>query len=144
MRISLTKDQQTTLKSMVDISCRLADQLLYIMRNSGIDKIPGAGIRIDVYPEYDFTTEDIKFGMFGKESGYIELAKGVHDEEFKPTGRDNSTEYELLFADEETRKIMQEILRKAKPLPPDGLWVSTYDDPPVMDCGVSVSDSVAQ
>ena len=143
MRVKLSESQMATLKSMVEISERLADQLVHIMRNSEIDKIPGSYIYIGADPTSDFTTVHIRFGHPDTEAGKISLAKGKYDERLKPFGI-NSAEYELLFADEATRAILQEQLAKEKPLPPDGLWISTYDDPPSMDCGVQVSDGLAQ
>ena len=143
MGVKLTKSQMATLKSMIEISERLSGQLLHIMRNSGLDKIQGCRLSIEVNPNFAFTTENICFGISDSEAGKVSLGKGVYDEQFRTFG-ENSAEYELLFTDEATRKILQEQLRKAKPLPPDGLWVSAYDDPPAMDCGVQVSDGLAQ
>lgn len=144
MAVKLTESQMTTLKSMVEIAERFSDQFLHIMRNSGMDRIPGCQLTIQIDPVFTFTTEMITFGKKGSEAGYIALTKGVYDEPFTATGSGNSAEYELLFADDSIRERMAEVLRKEKPLPPDGLWVGKFDDPSLMDSGVQVNDGLAE
>ena len=144
MGIKLTEDQMITLKRMCDIAGKFADQFLHIMKNGRLNLIDGSRLTVTINPEMLFITETVEFGKPGSPAGYIELAKGVHDREFKPTGCKNSAEYELLFADENTRAVMEKHLHREKPLPPDGLWISVFPDNPPVDCGVSVNDGLAE
>ena len=95
MAVKLSDGQMTTLKSMMEVAGKLSDQLLHIMRNSGLDKIPGCHIGIHISPELKFMTEEISFGYQGTDAGFVRLGKGAYDDEFKPTGSYNSAEYEL-------------------------------------------------
>ena len=136
MAVKLTESQMTTLKGMTEIAGHLADQLLYIMRNHGLDKIPGCRISIEVNPEFRFTTEKIQVGFpdFG-DFGYAMLTKGAYDnDDFIPTGSLNSAEYEQLFADDAVKARIRAILHQEKPLPPDGLWVGDDRNAPPVDC----------
>ena len=133
MSVKLSESQMTTLKSMIDIAENISDQFLHIMRNSGLDKIPGCDLWIHVQPELDFLTEHIQFGHLNADTGKINLGKGKYDERFSPFGK-NSAEYELLFADDTIRAAIKKILDIKKPLPPDGLWIGNSDNEPPLDC----------
>jgi hypothetical protein len=97
-------------------------------------------LNIAVTPEFLFTTESVSYGVPGSDSGYVLLTKGRRclNEKFEPCG-ENSPEYEALFAREEIRERMAEIVHHEKPLPPDGLWISRFDDPCDVDSGWSVT-----
>ena len=126
MAVKLTDYQQDIiLKGLMNTCGHFADQILYIMKNHGLDRIDGARLTIMVEPKCLFTTESISFGAsINHDSGYICLTKGRRskNEQFVPTGT-NSAEYELLFADETVRQAILAGKKTEKPLPPDGLWV---------------------
>ena len=144
MGTKLTKSQLIAMERMMEAAEAMADQLLHIMDNSNLSAIEGSQICIRVVPEFKFARNLIEFGFPGKASGHIKLAKGVYDERYEPTGNSNSAEYELIFANETVKERMREILRWKKPLPPDGLWISVYDDPINVDCGVQISEQLAE
>lgn len=129
--VSLSNQQMETLKSMVEFGQAFSEQILNIMHNSKLDEIEGTRLVIEVNPKCKLTTRLIKFG-YTEESGHIEMCKGYRDGEWVVTGR-NSAEYEVLFGKPETVRRIKEMLQAEKPLPPDGLWISRYDDPPVLD-----------
>lgn len=136
MEVKLTESQMATLKSMIEVSGIFADQILHIMRNSGMDKIDGSCLDIHVYPDAVFAPEVIVFGTCGKDSGRILLTKGDYNETFRPLGPFNSEEYELLFADETIREFIEKRSIDEKPLPPDGMWIGdNRNDPPLDDHG---------
>ena len=131
MAVKLTQQQQEVLQSMVGFAETFADQILTIMQHHGLTGIEGCQLTVNVDPSFLFSTETVTFGQDGKPSGKISLTKGRRskDEEFVPVGR-NSAEYELLFADETVRSILEERMQREKPLPPDGLWVSSNRNTP--------------
>ena len=123
MGVALTNDQMKTLKSMVEFAEVFADQVLQIMKNSGLDKIKGCRLDIAVEPDRVFTTESVLFGYDrDDEAGKIWLTKGRMEpvNKFVPSGK-NSPEYEVLFGCEEVKKALE------KPLPPDGLWIGDME-----------------
>ena len=75
--VALTNDQMKTLKSMVEFAEVFADQVLQIMKNSGLDKIQGCRLNIQVEPDCQFTTESVTFGYDRDDAaGKIWLTKG--------------------------------------------------------------------
>ena len=139
----MTRNQLETVRTMTEYCQNFADQILQIMKNSGMDLIEGTRMTIDVRPDMQFTTRHIMFGTRGKASGYYCMAKGYSDEKFTLYG-DNSAEYERLFADPAVLELLQEAETTEKPLPPDGLWISIYDDPPVLDSGRDINAEVPE
>ena len=139
----MTRDQLNTVKVLTEFCQNFADQVLKIMQNSGLDRIDGMGINVVIRPDLQFTTECISFGCASQEAGYFCMSKGYEDEKFTLLGR-NSAEYEKLFADPEVLERLQEAEPAEKPLPPDGLWISVYDDPPVLDSGRDLNDEVPE
>ena len=144
MGIKMTESQMTKVKELVDVAGHFTDQLLYIMRNHGLDKVNGCHMTIEISPELKFVTERVTFGYPNSDAGNITVAKGVYDEKFRATGAANSAEYELLFADDAIKERLRAILRVGKPLPPDGLWVSDDRYSPPVDRGVQVDDGMAE
>jgi len=144
MAIKLTDDQLVIVKGMAEYMGNVADQLLHIMENHGLDKIKGFQVTIEVDPQFDFVAKQIKIGSkWNSDSGFVTLTKGKGENRYAPTGK-NSPEYEILFADQETRVRMEKVLHREKPLPPDGLWVgdSRYD-PPMDSREWDVNDSLS-
>lgn len=144
MGIKMTDGQLTKTKQLVEIAEAMSDQLLRIMENHELTRIPGYQISISICPNNRFTTEMVRFGQVDSDAGFVALVKGVYDEEFKATGRWNSAEYEFIFADKELRKRIRKYISKEKPLPPDGLWIGDDRNAPPVDCGVSVNGVVGQ
>ena len=129
--VDLTEKQIVALKEMIDLAKDYSEATLQAMQESRINEIPGARLEVIVDPGCSFTVRVIKFGQ-SEESGHIEMAKGWKDNDWSIYGK-NSTEYEILFGRPETVRRIKEMLQAEKPLPPDGLWISRYDDPPVLD-----------
>ena len=134
MAITLTDQQLTVTKGLAEFAERMADQMLHIMENHGLDKIEGFKIQVNVDPHKIFTTNEVIIGNDPmSESGYVNLARGKQFNGYQPLGK-NSPEYELLFASEEVRERMQRFLDSAKhPLPPDGLWIGDDRNNPPLD-----------
>ena len=131
----LSRDQYKAIESVANLAKLFSDEVLKIFQQKELDKIPGCRLRIDIDPEFDCITKKIIFGDGGDESevGKFELVRGVEDEKYELTT--DSKEYEILFADEATKERIRTILNTEKPLPPNGLWLSAYDDPASMDGG---------
>lgn len=144
MRIKMTEDQMIAVKQTVEIAEAMANQLLHIMENNGLTKVQGSRIMISVVPSLKFTRQMVEFGLPMLDAGFVKLTKGVYDEQYSPTGNENSAEYELLFANDAVKERMQRILSKEKPLPPDGLWIGDDRNDPPLDCGVQVNGVVGQ
>ena len=125
MSVRLTKEQLTIVEGMMQYAQAFADQIYHIMRNHGLDKIDGCDVTVSIDPLLNDSTECVYFGN-SVETGFgrIRMEKGKNDKKFIPVGT-NSTEYELMFADEQVKEAMRAILNanKEKPLPIDGLWV---------------------
>ena len=132
MAIQYTDDQLRTIKSLMEMCENFADQILHIMQNHGLDKVKGTKVLIDVEPQYHYVARTLEFGVMGDpDTGFVKLCKGLEDNRYVPTGK-NSAEYECLFADEKTAERIRQVLQ-GKPLPPDGLWISSGDDGPAVD-----------
>ena len=134
MSVKLSEKQLNAVKSMAEFAENMADQFLKIMVDFELDKVEGCSLSIDIRPELEFTGRTIRIGCHETDFGHISLVKGRDGEKYEPMGR-NSTEYELLFADETLRSRMEKVLRREKPLPPDGLWVGDSRNDPPVDCG---------
>jgi hypothetical protein len=143
MKLKLTADQMEVVKGMALFAEASANQIYHIMENHGLDKVIGCRLAITVIPENTFTMRNIVLGSPDSEFGYIDLARGKADEKYAPIGK-NSAEYELLFADEAIRSRMEKILHREKPLPPDGLWVSSdRNSDPVDGWEWDINDSLS-
>lgn len=133
--LKLTIEQYDAIKSIAKFAENFADEVLKVLQNTGMDKIPGCRLRIDIDPEYDYITKKIIFGESRDESEVrkFELVCGLEDEKYELAT--DSKEYEILFANEATKARIRTILNTEKPLPPDGLWLSACDDCPDVDGG---------
>ena len=134
MGIKLTNSQLSSVKELIEVAEAMSNQLLHIMENNGLAKVPGTGITISVEPRLRFTTENISFGHRGSDAGFVLLAKGRYDDEFEAYGNENSTEYEILFAKKELRERILRYIGKEKPVCPDGLWIGDDRNDPPLDC----------
>lgn len=130
--LKLSNRQLEAVRQIAEVGKRCADDMLRIMDESGLSQIPGSRVWITVNPEFDTVTNSFEFGSPGMDSGYIHLNRGREEKRYEPLGK-NSAEYEIIFANEATRRRLQEILSVKKELPPDGLWLSVYDDYPAVD-----------
>lgn len=133
--LKLSRDQYKAIESVANLAKLFSDEVLKIFQQNELDKILGCRLRIDIDPEYDCITKKIIFGESGDESevGKFELVRGLEDEKYELST--DSKEYEILFADEATKERIRTILNTEKPLPPNGLWLSAYDDPASVDGG---------
>ena len=144
MGIKMTENQFTAVEQTVKIAEAMANQLLHIMENNGLTQVHGGNLIIRIVPGLKFTRQTVEFGYQSSDAGFVKLAKGVYDEQFSPTGNENSAEYELLFADEAVRKAIESRLNREKPLPPDGLWIGDpRNDYPVDGWEWDVNDSLS-
>lgn len=133
--LKLSGKQYEAIKSLTAMAERFADEVLKFMQRTGLDKIPGCDLSVEVDPAYECITKKIEFGKDNDESevGKFEMVRGLEDEKYELDT--DSKEYEILFADEATKERIRTILNTEKPLPPNGLWISAYDDPASMDGG---------
>lgn len=133
--LKLSGKQYEAIKSLTAIAERFADEVLKFMQQTGFDKISGCELAVDVDPAYEHITKKIVFGNNNDESevGKFEMVRGLEDEKYELAT--DSKEYEILFADEATKERIRTILNTEKPLPPNGLWLSAYDDPASVDGG---------
>lgn len=134
MGIKMTDSQLSAVEQTVKVAEAMANQLFHIMENNGLTKVQGGNLVIRIIPALKFTTQTIEFGYQHSDAGFVKLAKGVHDEQFAPTGNENSAAYELLFANDAIKERMRRILFKEKPLPPDGLWIGDDRNDHPLDC----------
>ena len=126
MGVKLTEHQMEIVKGMERFAEATANQMLHIMQNHGLDKVPGFYLSIDVNPGFQFVTNMITIGQdVNLDGGHIQRAKGKYNDEYEPTGV-YSPEYALLFANEAVRSRLEKIVHGEKPLPPDGLWVGDH------------------
>ena len=133
--LKLNGKQYEAIKSLTEMTKRFADEVLKFMQQTGLDKIPGCELAVDVDPAYEHITKKVVFGKDNDESevGKFEMVRGLEDEKYELDT--DSKEYEILFADEATKERIRTILNTEKPLPPNGLWLSAYDDPASVDGG---------
>lgn len=133
--LKLSGKQYEAIKSLTAMTKRFADEVLKFMQRTGLDKIPGCDLSVEVDPAYEHITKKIVFGQDNDESevGKFEMVRGLEDEKYELDT--DSKEYEILFADEATKERIRTILNTEKPLPPNGLWLSAYDDPASVDGG---------
>ena len=128
MQVKLNGKQLIALKGIMGYAGHCADVLQTLMKNHGLDEIEGSHISISVGKTFC----NLGYGTPDRESGVIHLGRFWEEKEYGAFGK-NSPEYEFLFAPEELRRRMQEVSSREKPLPPDGLWLGSYDDPPVRE-----------
>lgn len=141
--VKYSAEQQKVAMQIVRLTQTFTNNMRRIMRNHGLDQVDGADLTITVVPSIKGCEQVVSFGSVDSEAGYIVTAKG--SEKLRGTGyedwhiadcEDNSREYEELLASQKLRKPCPEGKQSEKPLPPDGLWLSSRDDCPFLDCGV--------
>lgn len=133
----MCKAQYEAVKIITEYCERVADNVLRMMTDHGLDRVNGMQMTINVDPALKYTTCAVAIGCKenmerGRSAGYCMLARGKEENGYVPTGT-NSPEYEQLFADDALRARMLACRKDEKPLPPDGLWLSAYDDYPAVD-----------
>lgn len=89
MATKLTSEQMDIVKGMVDFGKIFADQIMHIMKNHGLDKVPGCSLSIRVDPEFELTTETVVFGTEYMDTGVLRLTKGKFDKRFCPLGKND-------------------------------------------------------
>ena len=140
MRERMTREQYKAVADITRYCEHAAENILMLMQHHGLDKVDGMQFSISVDPKFKLSTKAVTIGAAsnmetGRIAGYCLLASGEDEEKYAPIGT-NSPEYERIFASDELKERMREIRNAEKPLPPDGLWLSAYDDfPAVADRG---------
>ena len=131
--VRFTDEQFAVIKSMVKLAETVADQILHIMQNHGLDRVEGCRLMIDVDPSSDLLTREIVFGSsVDKEAGQIELTRGKDEKQYAPCGS-NSPEYEVLFATPEVAERMRRLFAAKVPVCSGGLWFGDNGNDPPMD-----------
>lgn len=115
---------------MMETGKACAETLNRIMAVTDLYKIPGSAMVIVVDPTND--VQMVSFGSKTAKSGWIVEDRGCRDED-NWVWRDGSSEYAALSSDDLYRRAEAERKPSEKPLPPDGLWLSAYDDCPAVD-----------
>ena len=137
MAVKYTDEQLLVIKAIAEMSERFADQILHIMQNHGLDKIPGTEMTIDIDPSMSQVMKQIEFGrsLFydTNDSGYFKLTRGKDETGYALNGR-CSYEYEVLFAPVEVTERIRKVLNGKVELYPAG----EYGNP---DCGPAPVDS---
>ena len=134
MAVKYTDDQLVVIKRLMEICGSFADQILHIMQNHGLCEVKGTKVKIEVDPEYSTIAKMIEFGdSIESDSGRIKLTKGLEENKYGAVGK-NSAEYEILFAPPEVAERIREVLKRAKPICPDGLWIGDDRNDPPLDC----------
>lgn len=125
MEGKFTQGQLDAIKGMAQFAGIFADEMYHIMKNHGLDKVPGFRISVDIDPEYDLITKQIEIGCLvcaNGTSGYVSLNKGRGADRYV-IGTTNSAEYEQLFANGTNPEGKSADGNHEKPFPPDGLWI---------------------
>lgn len=141
--ITLTNKGMSELKGLIEVAEQAANDIHEYMVATGLDKVSGTCIRIEVNPQYDTLTKTIEFGGIGRSIGYLKVVGGKDEKGFNICNGGNTAEYEVLFADEDTKQRIKKYLDQEKALPPDGMWLGVDDDNPILDCGRDIDDTVA-
>ena len=134
MAVKYTDDQLVVIKRLMEICGSFADQILHIMQNHDLCKVKGTKVKIEVDPAYPTIVKMIEFGDgIEAESGHIKMTKGMEEKEYGAIGK-NSAEYEILFAPPEVAERIREVLKRAHPICPDGMWIGDDRNLPPLDC----------
>lgn len=140
-KVKLSTDQMKAVMELLNISMDFADKILGFLKVTGLDKVKGCGISIGVVPSLRFTTKSVTFGELESDSGLIGMFKGVDEHGNKVELYPHcSPEYVRLFDKQNQGSGNPEGNHVEKELPPDGLWLSDFDDCDPVDSGVQMND----
>ena len=136
MELKLTLEQYEALKVLSLCAENFVDQVEKVFKRTGLDKVDGCHFAMYFQPRYEMIGRKVEFGSFAEieKCGYLEIRKEVNDDEWK-LDSSSSAEFKILFGDEDFRKRISEIANSEHPLPADGLWISSHDDPHYVDGG---------
>ena len=136
MELKLTLEQYEALKVLSLCAENFVDHIEKVFKRTGLDKVDGCRFAMFFEPKYEMIGRKIEFGSFSEveKCGYMELLREVRDNEWKLDST-STAEFKILLGDEDFRKRISEIADSEHPLPTDGLWISSHDDPPYVDGG---------
>lgn len=134
-RCDLTTEQQEKLLVILHSAEIYADHIRKVFRNHGFDSVIGSSLHIQIDPQVRYTTNTISFGRWDGNSGLLTITKGNDDDGYHAIGT-NTKQLERLFEDGLPTEGKAERRDSEVPLPPDGLWISRFDDPCSVDSGV--------
>ena len=136
MELKLTLEQYEALKVLSQCAENFADHVYKVFKRVGLDEIEGCRFSMEVDPQFTTITRQVEFSRLNDSDkcGHFNFTKGVKDHEWRLSDT-SSAEFEILFGSEDFRKRISEIANSEHPLPADGLWISTHDDPPYVDGG---------
>lgn len=131
--LKLSKDQIEAVNQIVLISESLADIVYNIMHRNRLDEIDGCMLEVYVNPECRPAVRSVRFGRSTEDPcGRVSVYKREGERDYETFGT-NTTEYECLLASPPRRERLKAVLQGKKEIPPDGLWLSVYDDHPPLD-----------
>ena len=141
----LNEEQMKTMKSLVEYSIEVADRLKQFLTENNLWQ-KGFRFLIHVNSDLDCYTEAVEFrrtvedgiGKFN-ESFEVSRGKGENDNGWNIALNSTSREFIHLLDGEADDSGAEEGTETEKPLPSDGLWVSTDGDPCTMDNWESVT-----
>lgn len=136
----LTYEQMKTVKSLIQFGQAWADQVMMIMKNSGLWE-KGFQFKCMVSPKASVLTEEVQFyrsvvdgdAIYDEE---IERHKGVEANftDWQTLSPCTSREFIHLFDDKKSGAGSQDGKADEKPLPPNGLWIGTDPYSGILDC----------
>lgn len=136
MELKLTLEQYEALKVLSQCAENFVDHIEKVFKRTGLDNVDGCRLDMCFDPKYETIGRKVEFGLYSEaeKCGYFEILREVNSDEWK-LDSSSTEEFKILFGDEDFRKRIREIADTEHPLPADGLWISTHDDPPYVDGG---------
>ena len=135
MKDKLTEQQLSVIEKLESFAENFADAVYKTMIDHGLDRIEGLRIGVNVDPHYEYITRRVLIGYYDTPSGHVTLNKGKGMSSFVVSDT-NSEEYERIFNGSEDSEGKEQDGDQQKPVPPDGLWISTHDGDPYVDGGM--------
>lgn len=126
-----TKDVQF----IADMCQCLADQIRKMLSIYGLDGVKGSGVMINIISDDVIDYRSVMVGDEQFEHGMIYRTKESGSNEWK-TAKQFASGHKVVPECGVSGSGAQEGKPGEKPLPPDGLWLSVYDDYHPLDCGV--------
>lgn len=140
-KVKLSTDQMKAVMELLNISMDFADNIYGFLKAHGLDEFEGCWMSISVDPKLKYTTKYVRYGDVDSDSGMIGIRRGADEcDEGIELSPHSSKEYVELFEQQSKGSGSPEGKHVEKELPPDGLWLSAFDDCDPVDSGVSVND----
>lgn len=134
-RKGLTPPQREKAEYIVVMCEGFAEQIRKMLAMYGLDGVRGAGVSINVYAEEVLDVCSVIYGDEMSEAGMIYRLKEAGSNAWE-TVNPSARRYEGVSGKAEIGHGMPEGNPGEKPVPPDGLWLSRFDDDHPLDCGV--------